>query len=147
MKLFYFIETVREKFLIKKSRIESSISRDKSPKQNRVEINSNELESDLGLRKKTTSYNPNDVENVWRAYLLRGPNQPHVDSFPVPTCPGVQRDSVQIGMSIIGLITTYLKTLSFVYFVIFTIQKKELLLIKDLQMGRKKKNLMNMLDA
>src|SRR4051812_3452022 len=74
--LFYFIETLMVKFLIKKPRINASTFRDKSPIQSQVEINLNELESDPSLWKKITSYKPKDMENVRRAYLLRGRTQP-----------------------------------------------------------------------
>ena len=60
----------------------SPLDRDDAPKQRRVELDLSNLEKDPGLRKHIRSYHPNDQESVRRAYLLQGPSQPKLVSFP-----------------------------------------------------------------
>jgi len=65
--------------------------RDDARKQPRVDIELNDLESDTGLRKKISSYHPNDQEKVRRAYILNGPCQPNLTNFPYSNDGGKQR--------------------------------------------------------
>ncbi|XP_057471022.1 uncharacterized protein LOC130759834 [Actinidia eriantha] len=51
-------------------------------KQSRVEINLADLTADPGLRTRIMDYNPNDRDQIRRAYLQRGPCQPHMKDFP-----------------------------------------------------------------
>ncbi|GER34116.1 zinc finger MYM-type protein [Striga asiatica] len=50
--------------------------------QDNLEFNLNNLLSDLGLRPSITSYPPKLIEQVRRAYLLKGPCQPREYDFP-----------------------------------------------------------------
>ena len=68
-----------EKFFKRKSSIESSSS---TPPPKRRENDLANLPSDPGLRPRILEYGPNDREEVRRAYLQKGPCQPHTHSFP-----------------------------------------------------------------
>lgn len=46
------------------------------------EINLADLPSDSGLRTRILDYNPSLQDQVWRAYLQRGPCQPKKHNFP-----------------------------------------------------------------
>ena len=52
------------------------------PSQDNVEIDLENLPSDPGLRPNIMSYPPNFIEQVRRAYLLKGPCQPRKHNFP-----------------------------------------------------------------
>ena len=51
-------------------------------KQSCVEINLVDLTTDPGLQNRIMDYNPNDRDQIRRAYLQRGPCQPHMKDFP-----------------------------------------------------------------
>ena len=51
-------------------------------KKSHVDINLSALPSDLGLRPRIMDDNPNDRDQIRRAYLQQGPCQPHDHNFP-----------------------------------------------------------------
>lgn len=53
-----------------------------SSKQENVKVDLDNLPSDPGLRPHITSYSPDLIEQVRRAYLLKGPCQPYGHDFP-----------------------------------------------------------------
>ena len=54
----------------------SSKSCESSLQQQRIEINLEDLPSDLGKQIKISAYHPNDRDKIQRAYLQRGRCQP-----------------------------------------------------------------------
>ena len=68
-----------EKYLIKRKPIDEESSEINNsgtqhcPKQVHVELNLDDLLSNLGLRKQILEYNPNDRDKVRRTYLQRAP--------------------------------------------------------------------------
>ena len=87
-----------DKYLIRKPRTQdsslvqdSSLMQDSSPvqdsssssKQIRVDFNLENLPSDLGLRQKTSSYHPNNHDEIRRYYLTKGHCQPVVHDYPI----------------------------------------------------------------
>ncbi|XP_028061799.1 zinc finger MYM-type protein 1-like [Camellia sinensis] len=70
-----------EKYFKRKSKFESSIPQKEddnssSAKQSRIEINLTDLLANPGLRPRIMDYNPNDQDQICRAYLQKGPCQP-----------------------------------------------------------------------
>ena len=97
--LFFISSTIMEKFLKRKSSVVQELSstqetcgdshKQNSFKHSRVDMNN--LPSDPGLREKISSYHPNDRDEIRRAYIQKGPCQPHVDDFPQRDISGVMR--------------------------------------------------------
>ena len=80
------------KYFIRKPRTQdSSPVQDSSPMQDSsssskricVDFNLENLPSDLGLRQKTSSYHPNNHDEIRRYYLTKGHCQPVVHDYPI----------------------------------------------------------------
>ena len=81
-----------DKFLKRKS----TTVQDSSPTQEiggdkQSRINLNNLPSDPGLRKRISTYHPNDQDATRSAYFQRGPCQPLSHNFPQKDIGGVSR--------------------------------------------------------
>lgn len=72
----------------KQSRIEINVAKLPTdpglqpPKQSHIKINAADLPADPGLWPRISNYNPNDQDQIRRAYLQKGPFQPHGHQFP-----------------------------------------------------------------
>jgi hypothetical protein len=76
------------KFLVDRTRIENvnvvqPEAEVQEPPPNVANVfNSNEIVRDPGLRKQIWEYAPDIQDQVRRAYILKGPTQPNLESFP-----------------------------------------------------------------
>ncbi|XP_038711471.1 zinc finger MYM-type protein 1-like [Tripterygium wilfordii] len=71
-----------DKFVTKVKRTTVESSSPMTSKKGRVEIDYENLPTDLGLRCSIWDYGPNDIDRVRRSYLQKGPCQPICHEFP-----------------------------------------------------------------
>lgn len=71
-----------DKFVIRTPTFQQTPIIEQCSKRVCQETNLDDLPADPGTRKRISKYNPNDRENIRRAYLKRGPCQPRGHTFP-----------------------------------------------------------------